>query len=289
MTSPPPRFSALPDHQLLALLADDVPFGDLTTENLHLHAVPASAGFAARQGMRLSASEDAARLFELAGARCRHFLPSGTHLAPGQTFLEVEGPAGAILSAWKVAQTLVEYASGIATCAAAMVTALAAAGFDTPLACTRKHFPGTKAIAIRAVRAGGAVMHRLGLSDSVLVFPEHLALLAPEQQETALAGLRRTCPERKLVAEAATPEAALHLARIGVDVLQLEKFTPAALAHCLAELASRGLHPLLAAAGGVRLDNVVAYAAAGADVLVTSSPYFAPPADVQVHIRRCEG
>jgi molybdenum transport protein len=44
-------------------------------------------------------------------------------------------------------------------------------------------------------------------------------------------------------------------------------------------------HPLLAAAGGIRADNAAAYVAAGADFLVTSSPYWAPPKDVQVIFR----
>jgi len=42
-----------------------------------------------------------------------------------------------------------------------------------------------------------------------------------------------------------------------------------------------GLHPVLAVAGGVTDVNAAAFAAAGADVLVTSSPCLAPPADVQ--------
>jgi molybdenum transport protein len=39
---------------------------------------------------------------------------------------------------------------------------------------------------------------------------------------------------------------------------------------------------LLAVAGGLRADNAEAYVAAGADLLVTSSPYAAPAKDVQV-------
>ncbi len=43
---------------------------------------------------------------------------------------------------------------------------------------------------------------------------------------------------------------------------------------------------LWAAAGGIRVDNVAAYVRAGADLLVTSSPYWAAPRDVQVHFKR---
>ena len=39
-----------------------------------------------------------------------------------------------------------------------------------------------------------------------------------------------------------------------------------------------------AAAGGINARNAAAYAAAGADILVTSAPYSAPPLDVAVQI-----
>jgi len=42
---------------------------------------------------------------------------------------------------------------------------------------------------------------------------------------------------------------------------------------------------VVAVAGGVNSGNASAYAQAGADVLVTSSPCLAKPRDVQVRIR----
>lgn len=45
--------------------------------------------------------------------------------------------------------------------------------------------------------------------------------------------------------------------------------------------------PLLAVAGGVRADNAAAYVAAGADLLVTSAPYSAPPRDIAVSFSPC--
>ena len=63
-----PMPSALDDAQLLALLAEDVPFGDLTSETLPLSTVTAGLTFAARQPMTACGIEEAARLFELAGA-----------------------------------------------------------------------------------------------------------------------------------------------------------------------------------------------------------------------------
>ena len=75
------------------------------------------------------------------------------------------------------------------------------------------------------------------------------------------------------------------MARAGADMLQLERFDPPGLQKLRAMLAAAGLHPLLAPAGGVTVVNAVDYARAGADLLVSSAPYFAPPADIRVRIR----
>lgn len=92
---------------------------------------------------------------------------------------------------------------------------------------------------------------------------------------------------QKLAVEVADVTEALLWAQAGADVLQLEKFSPDAVAACHAALDSRDVkaRPLLAAAGGICAGNA-AYVAAGADVLVTSSPYGAPPRDVQVTFGR---
>lgn len=62
--------------------------------------------------------------------------------------------------------------------------------------------------------------------------------------------------------------------------------TPEQVAAVRKELAAITPRPLVAAAGGINASNAGAYAAAGADLLVTSSPYYAPPRDVKVSISR---
>jgi molybdenum transport protein len=96
--------------------------------------------------------------------------------------------------------------------------------------------------------------------------------------------LRRRLPEKRLVVEVKDTQTALRMARAGAEVLQLERMAPPEVAALREALRAAGLAPLLAPAGGVNLGNAVAYAQAGADLLVTSSPYFAPPADVRVCI-----
>jgi molybdenum transport protein len=268
--------SSILDATLGALLEDDVPSGDLTTHSLGIGRRPGRLELRARQAMTVCASEEAARLFDLAGARAHLVVPTGTVASPGELLLEAEGSAEALHRAWKTAQTLVEWASGIATGTAAIV----AAANGTPVACTRKNVPGTKALSARAVRAGGGLMHRLGLSETLLVFPEHLMFL-DEAPARTIERLRRAQPEKKIVVEVTRLEDARRWAEAGADVLQLEKLSPETVAACRAALGA-GVRPVLAVAGGVRAENAAAYAAAGADLLVTSAPYTAPPKDVQV-------
>lgn len=266
------------DEELARLLNDDVPCGDLTTETANIGTCVARLEFRARQDMVVCAVEEAARLFIMCGAQVVLHAQSGQHVGKDTLLLEAQGSAQALHRAWKTAQVLVEWASGISSAAAVIVQAAA----PVAVACTRKNVPGTKAMSVKAVRAGGATMHRLGLSESLLLFPEHRVYLDEAAADT-VARFRRAEPERKLVVEVADVKVALVWANAGADVLQLEKFTPEAVAECRRALNKSGLLPVLAVAGGVRADNAADYVAAGADLLVTSAPYTAPPKDVQVN------
>jgi molybdenum transport protein len=277
--------------ELERLLEDDVPYGDLTTEALGIGAAKGVMHFAARAPMVLALAEDAAALIELAGGEVELFAASGAALVQGAPILEARGPASALLRSWKVAQTLIEIWSGVASEARGIVDAARAVAPHIPVACTRKNVPGTKQFAVAAVKAGGAVMHRLGLSETVLVFPEHRAFLGERALFEMVERLRQAAPEKKLVIEVTTIEAAVAAAVAGFDVIQAEKFSPAeisALVKRMTSMAYARARPTVAAAGGVNAANAAAYVEAGADVLVTSSPYLARPKDVQVRISSAE-
>jgi molybdenum transport protein len=275
--------SALTDEALARLLAEDAPYGDLTTDHLGIGHLPAALTFDARGPMTVCGTEEAARMFELAGARAVVVAPSGRH-ADGR-LLVAEGAAGTLHRVWKAAQVLVELYSGVATGTAAIVDRLRDAGFDIPLACTRKHFPGTKSMAVKAVRCGGGYMHRLGLSETLLLFHEH-RLFLDEHAAATVERLRRAQPERGLVVEVTHEDEAVAWAEAGAPVLQLERFDPERVAVLKEMLAARRLTPVIAIAGGVNAGNAVAYAEAGAGILVSSAPYSAPPKDVKVVFTR---
>jgi molybdenum transport protein len=270
----------LSDHELQQLLAEDVPFGDLTSESLAIAAKPGRIRFFARDPMRVCGVEEAVRMFQLCGADAAARIASGTEAAPETPLLEAHGSAGALHQGWKTAQTLMEWCGGIASSAAAIVNAARRGNPDAMVAGTRKNVPGNRRLAVKAFKAGGAVMHRNGLSETILIFAEHRLFLDDAAPAETLARLRRQCPEKQVVVEVATPEEAVTWA--DADVLQLEKFTPDEIAKTVAALAAQGSDAVIGAAGGINANNAEAYARAGARLLVTTAPHLAPPRDVQV-------
>lgn len=265
----------LTDPQLEALLDDDSPLGDLTTWALGIGDVRGAVQFQARGAMVVACVAEAARLFELCGATATMAAADGDHLAAGGPILAAAGTAAALHRAWKPAQILVEWASGVATRARKIV----AAADGAPVVCTRKTAPWTKAAAIRAIYAGGAAPHRLGLSETFLMFAEH-RLFSAADAATLIAGARKRAPEKKIVVEAHGFEEAVALAQAGADVVQLDKAPPDLVAQVKIAVAGIVPRPLIAAAGGVTEANAAEYVRAGADILVTSAPYAAPPLDV---------
>ncbi|MCF7985046.1 MAG: ModD protein [Thiohalocapsa sp.] len=280
MTLPIPP--VLSDQNLHDLLAEDVPFGDLTTDSLGIAGRAGVIRFFARDPMRVCGTEEAVRMFQLCGAEAECLAPSGTAAEPETLLLQAAGSAGALHRGWKTAQTLMEWCGGIASSAAAIAAAARRGHPDAIVAGTRKNVPGNRRLAVKAFRAGGALMHRNGLSETLLVFAEHRLFLDGESPGETVARLHKQCPEKRVVVEVATPEEALTWA--DADVLQLEKFTPEQVAEVAAALARRGAGScaVVAAAGGVNAGNAEAYARAGAKLLVTTAPHLAPPRDVQV-------
>lgn len=268
----------LSDSELERLLGEDAPAGDATTFALGIGGAPGRLDFRARFDMVVCGSEEARRLGELRDLQpVGDYVSSGTALQAGESILRLEGDAAALHIVWKTAQTLMECLSGIATATAAIVDAARQGHPDCTVACTRKNFPGTKVASVKAILCGGASPHRLSLSETLLVFAEHRVFLS-ETPGATVARLRRLWPERSIVVEVGDETEALGWAAAGADILQLEKWPPAAVERLSRQLPGTRI----AAAGGINATNAEAYARAGSRILVTSAPYLAPPRDVAV-------
>ncbi|WP_421988781.1 ModD protein [Roseococcus sp.] len=275
----------LPDDRLLAMLREDVPYGDATTSGLGIGGMPGQALFATRSTIVACCVEDAERVMLLAGCRSvQRFHSSGAQVEAGSELLLAEGSAAALHRGMKVAQTLLEVASGVATRARRILLAAREGKPNVSVTCTRKHLPGTKDVMMKAIMAGGCAPHRLGLSDSVLVFPQHRAFLGRKPPYLWVAELRAAQPERKITVEAENVDEVAWFASAGVDCVQVDKLSPEQVAEAIRSMSGMSKRPVIAMAGGVNETNARAYAEAGADILVTSAPYSAPAADISVRM-----
>src|SRR5690606_26783979 len=85
----------------------------------------------------------------------------------------LRGPARAILSGERTALNFLQTLSGTAT--SARRYAQAVAGTRARILDTRKTLPGLRTAQKYAVRCGGALNHRQGLYDAVLIKENHIA------------------------------------------------------------------------------------------------------------------
>jgi molybdenum transport protein len=277
----------IPDRFLEELLEEDLPLDDLTSRALNLENTPGQVKAAAREEQVAANVEAAARLFALAGAQTEIAAPSGRLVQPGELILTAKGPAGGLHAVYKTAQNILEYSGGIASRCALLKSLAGRVNPRAEILVTRKHFPGTKRLSLSAALAGGASIHRTGLSDSILIFDQHREFTGGCQglAELLPAAVHRY-PEKLIAAEAATPQEAEFLARAGAGIIQCEKFSPQDLAAAVPRLRAINPQIRIVAAGGINSTTVSALAASGADGLVTSWPYYAKPLDVSMRFER---
>ena len=273
--------SYIDDATLDRWIKEDAPYLDLTTQLLGIGERPGRLTLRSRSALVVCGTEEARRILAKLGATVGETLSSGSATRPGQTLLVATGPAAALHLGWKVCVNILEYASGIATRTRALVDAARAVAPHIEIVSTRKGFPGTRELASKAVIAGGGAPHRLGLSETILVFAQHRAFLSTEAEFGArLPEWKAHAPEKKFLVEAPGLAEALAAVRAGADGIQFDKTPPAELARHVAALRAERAGLVLIAAGGIVPENVTAYAATGVDALATSTVYHGAPADI---------
>ncbi|NTU68112.1 MAG: ModD protein [Chlorobiaceae bacterium] len=266
---------------------EDVPYGDLTTSLLDIGEAQGEILFTTREDAIACCTEEAGRVLETCGATITFSIPSGTAVEAGTLVLKAEGSAATLHEGWKVALNLLEYASGIATRTRTIVEKARAVNPEVVVVTTRKSFPGTRKISMKAILAGGAFPHRLGLSGSVLVFRHHTAFLGGiEPLLERLPAMKRSAPEQKILVEADTADEALRIAKAGADVVQVDKMPAQELSGLIAEIRRSCPGVTVSAAGGINAGNAAEYASTGIDIIVVSSPYFGKPSDISAVINK---
>jgi len=194
-------------------------------------------------------------------AKIKLKVSDGDQVAAGTVLAKVSANARALLSAERTALNLLGRLSGVATLTRTYVDAVA--GTTARITDTRKTTPGLRALEKYAVRCGGALNHRFGLDDAILIKDNHVAACGGVgeaiRRARAFAGhlVKVECEVDSLNQLAEALDA-------GPDVVMLDNFSLKNLRIAVGMTAGR---VVLEASGGVNLDTVRDIAETGVDVI----------------------
>lgn len=249
-------------------LAEDVPWGDLTSEL----AIPADAWLdtrlVAREPGVFAGGPLVVEAFRQVDARTEvtELVPEGHAFEAGEVLARISGPARGVLTAERVALNFTQRLSGIATLTAEFVAETR--GTQARVADTRKTTPGLRALEKHAVRAGGGSSHRFGLSDAVMIKDNHLAALGATDDASITAALRelrrRAGHTTSVIVEIDRLEQLDAVLAAGVTGVLFDNFGPVELAEGVRRVNGRAI---CEASGGVSLETVGALARTGVDVV----------------------
>jgi nicotinate-nucleotide pyrophosphorylase (carboxylating) len=266
----------------VALEEDLLPMGDLTAALIPADAageayfVSRSAGVLAGSACALEAGR------RVGGLEVRFFLEDGAPLEPGQRLGRMAGSFRSIVTAERTALNFLCHLSGVASLTALYVAAARVGNPRCRIWDTRKTTPGLRALEKAAVRAGGGVNHRGSLSEGVLVKDNHLG---SSSIADAVSSALAHWPGRMIEVECDRIEQVSEALDAGATLVLCDNMTPAELKQCV-ELTRA--HPrgsagavLVEASGGITLETVGEYAAAGADLIsVGALTHSAPALDI---------
>ena len=176
---------------ILCAFDEDVGSGDLTTLATIPAASSSSARFLAKESGTISGVHVADLVFHLLDPQLSTTwtVADGASVKAGTVVGVVTGSSRSLLTSERLALNLLQRMSGIATHTAALRRLIEAVGSPTLLLDTRKTAAGTRMLDKMAVRAGGAVNHRIGLYDMVMIKDNHI---------TAAGGIRQAVEQCKL-------------------------------------------------------------------------------------------
>ena len=185
----------------------------------------------------------------------------GDHLPAASEIAVVEGSVLTILEGERTALNFLQRLSGIATLTSRYVAA--AAPFGATVLDTRKTTPGLRGLEKYAVRAGGGKNHRFGLYDAVLIKDNHIVAVGGvgKAVESAREAVGEEAGVEVEVQRLADLEEAI---QAGADVVMLDNMSVAEIAEAVRNARGR---VKLEASGGIGLDNIVAYAETGVDLI----------------------
>ena len=254
-------------------LKEDIGTGDVTSDNTIPADLQAEGTFFAKQQLVLAGGY----VLNLIFSEVERLHPDGTLIEKGQPIATVKGSARSLLKHERVALNFMQQLSGIATLTRQYVGQTS--GTKCRILDTRKTTPGLRMMEKLATKAGGAVNHRIGLWDAILIKNNHIDLAGGVRNAVTMAQKTDMIIECEVRDHAEIIEAL----DLGVTRLLLDNMTPAQAAEEIAFIDGRASVEI---SGGVVLETIRDYAQTGADFIsVGALTHSAPAADINFRIK----
>lgn len=260
------------DRLLQDWLLEDIGRGDRTTQSLFADQLKSGeAEWICKEAGVVAGLPIAARVFQLLDHQVKFtsVVSEGQWCEAGQPIAQLEGLLDALLTGERVALNLAMRLSGIATLTHNFVEKIA--DLPTQLVDTRKTTPGLRLLEKYATQVGGAVNHRMGLDDGVMIKDNHIAAAGGIGQ--AIAQIRTRIPY-PLTIEVETEnlsqvqEALQH----GADIIMLDNMAPDLMRQAVSLIRDTNDRIKIEASGNITLSTIRTVAETGVDYISSSAP-----------------
>ncbi|UCE44666.1 MAG: carboxylating nicotinate-nucleotide diphosphorylase [Methanobacteriota archaeon] len=240
-------------------IREDIGSGDVTSELLVPPRRRASGRIIAEEQCVLAGAVEAFSVFEELGAEATEVVKEGTRAEKGDVVMTVKGSARALLSGERLALNFLMRMSGIATLTNDLLHRCRKINPKVRIAATRKTTPGFRQFEKRAVSIGGGDTHRFGLDDAILIKDNHIAIAGGIRE--ALRSARQAASfTKKIEIEVGTVDDALTAVEEGADIIMLDNLAPEEGEKVAREVRSANPMTVIEVSGGIRPDNIEAYA-----------------------------
>jgi nicotinate-nucleotide pyrophosphorylase (carboxylating) len=260
------------DPLLQSWLLEDIGRGDRTTQGLFLEKTgDVRAEWIAKEEGVIAGLPIAARVFQLLDANSR-FTPlvkEGDVCHSGMAIAKLEGSVEALLTGERVALNLAMHLSGIATLTRKYTDKIA--DFAAKLVDTRKTTPGLRILEKYATRLGGAINHRMGLDDAVMIKDNHIA--AAGGIGNAISFICKRIPYPLTIeVETETLEQVKEALKYKAEIIMLDNMSLEMMGEAVKIIRSEDSRVKIEASGNITLDTIGKVAETGVDYISTSAP-----------------
>lgn len=202
-------------------LKEDMPTGDITTDNLIGNDSLSKCRLIAKADGILAGTQVFTRVFDFidGDVEVKWNVNDGQFVHAGTLLANINGNTKTILKGERVALNILQRMSGVASTTKKFVDVLE--GYSTSVYDTRKTTPGLRILEKMAVKLAGGTNHRYSLSDMVMIKDNHIKAAGSITKAVTL--IKSKIPkEIKVEVEAETLEMVKEALSCDVDVIMLD-------------------------------------------------------------------